>query len=292
MPTAMRALATAVVAVRARARSPTPVEATSTVRRVENIARDDARGGRRVVPRARSRARTLARAVERMTSYDERERVRITTSMDEDEVLFEFDADAPEAPSSEDGATTTTASSAVATVEDDASDDAENAMDDCLDVVTVNVDDGKRMLERESYVFVDCRSWKEYDRQHITKPPQQTINVPLADGDLAESWAKRATEKTRPSMKLLIADADGARARELTKALQDQGYANCVAVEGGYEGWTAKYTTFGRPVPPKGRFVSTGKEALKSGLDLDDTVAAAYEENWGKAPPKYGAEST
>ncbi|OUS47611.1 hypothetical protein BE221DRAFT_204836 [Ostreococcus tauri] len=216
--------------------------------------------------------------------------------MDEDEVLFEFDADAPEAPSSEDGATTTTASSAVATVEEDeedASDDAGNvAMDDGLDVVTVNVDDGKRMLERESYVFVDCRSWKEYDRQHITKPPQQTINVPLADGDLAESWAKRATEKTRPSMKLLIADADGARARELTKALQDQGYANCVAVEGGYEGWTAKYTTFGRPVPPKGRFVSTGKEALKSGLDLDDTVAAAYEENWGKAPPKYGAEAT
>lgn len=292
MPTAMRALSSAVVAVRPRARSTsTTVEATSNVRRVENIARD----GRRVVPRHRSRARAIARAVERMTSYDERERVRITTSMDEDEVLFEFDADAPEAPSSESGATTTTASSAVATVEEDeedASDDAGNAMDDDLDVVTVNVDDGKRMLERESYVFVDCRSWKEYDRQHITKPPQQTINVPLADGDLAESWAKRAMEKTRPSMKLLIADGDGARARELTKALQDQGYANCVAVEGGYEGWTAKYTTFGRPVPPKGRFVSTGKEALKSGLDLDDTVAAAYEENWGKAPPKYGAEAT
>ena len=34
--------------------------------------------------------------------------------------------------------------------------------------------------------------------------------------------------------------------------------------------------------------MSTGKEALKSGLDLDPTVAAAYEENWGKAPPKLG----
>jgi len=39
---------------------------------------------------------------------------------------------------------------------------------------------------------------------------------------------------------------------------------------------------------PMGKWVSTGKESLKSGLSLDPNVAAAYEENWGKAPPKHG----
>ena len=146
----------------------------------------------------------------------------------------------------------------------------------------VDVDAGKFMLEREEYLFVDCRSWKEYDRSHITKPPQRTINVPLAEDASADSWVKAAREKTRPAMKLLIVDADGSRAEELVDALVEAGYTNAVAVEGGYSTWMSKYTPFGRKVPPKGKFVSTGREALKSGLDLDPTVASAYEENWGR----------
>jgi len=146
----------------------------------------------------------------------------------------------------------------------------------------VDVDAGKFMLEREEYLFVDCRSWKEYDRSHITKPPQRTINVPLAEDASADSWVKAAREKTRPAMKLLIVDVDGSRAEELVDALVEAGYTNAVAVEGGYSTWMSKYTPFGRKVPPKGKFVSTGREALKSGLDLDPTVASAYEENWGR----------
>ena len=153
---------------------------------------------------------------------------------------------------------------------------------------TVDVDAGKFKLEREDYLFVDCRSFREYDRSHITKPPARTVNVPAADS--VEDWVAACREKTRPLMKLLIVDADGSRVDAFASALVDAGYSNVVAVEGGYAAWTAKYTTFGRKVPPKGKFVSTGKEALKSGLDLDDTVAAAYEENWGKEPPKYGQE--
>ena len=68
----------------------------------------------------------------------------------------------------------------------------------------------------------------------------------------------------------------------LVDALVEAGYTNAVAVEGGYSTWMSKYTPFGRKVPPKGKFVSTGREALKSGLDLDPTVASAYEENWGR----------
>lgn len=155
----------------------------------------------------------------------------------------------------------------------------------------VDIDAGKYMLEREDYLFVDCRSWKEYDRSHITKPPAKTINVPLAQDASVEDWVKAAREKTRPAMKLLIVDADGARVAELVSGLEAAGYTNAVPVAGGYAAWTAKYTTFGRKVPPKGKFVSTGKEALKSGLDLDPNVASAYEENWGRAPPKYGEEA-
>lgn len=153
---------------------------------------------------------------------------------------------------------------------------------------TVDIDAGKFKLEREDYLFVDCRTFREYDRSHITKPPGRTVNVPATER--VEDWVAACREKTRPLMKVLIVDADGSRVDAFASALVDAGYSNVVAVEGGYEAWTAKYTTFGRKVPPKGRFVSTGKEALKSGLDLDDTVAAAYEENWGKAPPKYGRE--
>lgn len=153
---------------------------------------------------------------------------------------------------------------------------------------TVDIDAGKLKLEREDYLFVDCRSFREYDRSHITKPPGRTVNVPASER--VEDWVAACREKTRPLMKVLIVDADGSRVDAFASALVDAGYSNVVAVEGGYEAWTAKYTTFGRKVPPKGKFVSTGKEALKSGLDLDDTVAAAYEENWGKAPPKYGRE--
>ena len=98
----------------------------------------------------------------------------------------------------------------------------------------VDVDAGKFMLEREEYLFVDCRSWKEYDRSHITKPPQRTINVPLAEDASADSWVKAAREKTRPAMKLLIVDADRSRAEELVDALVEAGYTNAVAVEGGY----------------------------------------------------------
>ena len=159
------------------------------------------------------------------------------------------------------------------------------------DVPSVDVDSAKLMLDRGQYMFIDARSWKEYDRSHITKPVQKTISVPFdVETRDCERWAAECAAKTRPSMSLLIADADGVDVMCMTAALIKLGYTNALAVEGGYAAWIAKYTTSGRKQPPKGKWISTGKEALKSGLDLDPTVAAAYEENWGKAPPKYGEE--
>jgi rhodanese-related sulfurtransferase len=159
-------------------------------------------------------------------------------------------------------------------------------------VPSVDVDAAKLMLDRGEHMFIDARTWKEYDRSHITKPVQKTINVPfdVETRDCAR-WAADAAAKTRPAQRLLIADADGTDVLAMTAALIELGYSNACAVEGGYAAWIAKYTTSGRKQPPKGKWISTGKEALKSGLDLDPNVAAAYEENWGKAPPKYGDEA-
>lgn len=50
-----------------------------------------------------------------------------------------------------------------------------------------------------------------------------------------------------------------------------------VVLEGGWEAWLEVYTTTGRPTPPKGKWMSTGTEALKSGLNVGD-VAMTYEE--------------
>lgn len=154
---------------------------------------------------------------------------------------------------------------------------------------SLDVDVAKLMLDRDGFTFVDARSAKEYDRAHITKPPNVTMNVPLdVDQSNISTWAEACASRARsPAAKLLVADVDGARVDDMVIALERLGFTNVYAIEGGYANWIAKYTTSGRKQPPKGKWVSTGKEALKSGLDLDPNVSAAYEENWGKPPPKY-----
>ena len=102
------------------------------------------------------------------------------------------------------------------------------------------------------------------------------------------------TDETRDSEYsaglVVVADFDGERVQAAADALHAAGYENVVAVEGGYNGWRKIFTTCGRRRPPQGKWVSTGAggESLKSGLTLDPNVAAAYEENWGKPPPKHG----
>lgn len=91
-------------------------------------------------------------------------------------------------------------------------------------------------------------------------------------------------------MKLLIVDVDGVRVVELVSGFEVAGYTNVVSVAGGYAAWIVKYIMFGCKVLLKGKFVSMGKEVLKSGLDFDFNVVSVYEENWGRASSKYGEE--
>ena len=139
------------------------------------------------------------------------------------------------------------------------------------------------------------RSEKAYDKEHIVKPPRQTVNVPYVEGeDTFESFTSKVTTKyANPgSAKLLMVDADGTKGIEVARKMREElGYEHVFGVSGGYDGWMAKWTPSGRKRPPKGRFVSTGRESLKSGLDLNPEVAATYEENWGNPEASFAANS-
>ena len=153
------------------------------------------------------------------------------------------------------------------------------------------VDEAKELLDRQGYKMLDIRPFKAYDREHLTKPPQCTVNCPVADGDDPSALAAKCESMgLRPGAKLLVADFDGDTVQAAADALFAAGYVDVVAVEGGYNGWRRVFTTCGRRRPPQGKWISTGAggESLKSGLTLDPNVAAAYEENWGKEPPKHG----
>ena len=65
-----------------------------------------------------------------------------------------------------------------------------------------SVDECKELLDRGGYKMLDIRPWKAYDREHLTKPPQCTINAPLMDGDdPSVLLAKCENQGLRPAAK-------------------------------------------------------------------------------------------
>ena len=68
---------------------------------------------------------------------------------------------------------------------------------------------------------------------------------------------------------------DSAQAAE---ALAAAGFSGALSrVEGGYAGYAAVISPSGKRRPPAGRWISSGKEALKSGLNIPG-VAESYDE--------------
>eukprot|EP00958_Prasinococcus_capsulatus_P003611 scaffold324_cov394-Prasinococcus_capsulatus_cf.AAC.32 len=149
----------------------------------------------------------------------------------------------------------------------------------CAAASHVEVSVAKQLLEREGYKLLDIRSAAEYNDAHITKPPRTCFSTPYQQG--AEAQFVEAVEgifRSKENSKLLIACADGgALSRGASDALLRAGYVTVVVIEGGYQSWLSIYSTSGRPRPPPGRWVSTGTEALKSGLNVGGT-ALTYEE--------------
>jgi len=157
-----------------------------------------------------------------------------------------------------------------------------------------DIDPAKLLMERQQFLFVDMRSAKMYENEHIVKPPRQTVNVPYGEEETIETFTSKLKNKyiNPSSAKLLLACADGTIACKVAEKMQKEfGYEEVFGVKGGYDGWMVKWTPSGRKRPPKGKFVATGRESLKSGLDLDPEVAATYEENWGNPEASFAANS-
>lgn len=138
----------------------------------------------------------------------------------------------------------------------------------------------KELFEAKSHLFVDMRSTKAYEYEHVTKPVKMTVNVPFTQGSM-EEFVGELKVRFRPGAKLLLVDETGEDGIQAAEVLREAGYVGVYGVLGGYTGWLKNYTTTGRR-RIQGKFVSTGKEALKSGLGLDPAVASTYEENHGK----------
>ena len=141
--------------------------------------------------------------------------------------------------------------------------------------------EGKRLLDQAGYRFLDLRPAEEYEREHLTKPPRMSVNVPcggVAPEAEAEAFAERVRgAKVAASQPVLVVCGDGSAGEAAAQALEERGWSQVVAVEGGYRAWRELFTTSGRKVPPKGRWVASGKESLKSALNVGD-AAMSYEE--------------
>lgn len=146
--------------------------------------------------------------------------------------------------------------------------------------VALPLETAKEWFEKDVVTFVDLRSARDYDYEHITKPIRRTVNVPH-DGS-TDALVDKISSNYKPSSKLLLVDATGEQGIDAAGVLRERGYEQCYGVEGGYEVWMKNFTTTGRR-RIQGKFVSSGKEALKSGLNLDAAVASTYEENHGRA---------
>jgi len=137
------------------------------------------------------------------------------------------------------------------------------------------------MVERERYKILDVRSAKAYDRQHITKPARSSISAPVCLNDEVTPngvFLMQAACAGSRSAKLIVMCEDGGRWSEAAmEQLLDAGYIDALILEGGYAGWGEVWSPSGKRRPPPGRWVSTGKEALKSGLNIPG-VAESYDE--------------
>ena len=150
------------------------------------------------------------------------------------------------------------------------------------------VEEAKEMLDREGYKMLDIRPFKAYDREHLTKPPQCTVSTPDPEDGAKKLIERVENQGFRPySGRLLVADSTATPSRGGGCAVR--GWAHRGGRRRGRAQRLAQNPPPGRRRPLQGKWVSTGKggESPKSGL-TGSQRRAAYEENWGKAPPNHG----
>ncbi|KAI3431648.1 hypothetical protein D9Q98_004695 [Chlorella vulgaris] len=135
---------------------------------------------------------------------------------------------------------------------------------------------------------LDIRPSHEYDEGRITKPPRKAVSVPFAAGQDGAGFVGRVSQQcTNKAASLIVMCADGDRgSAEAADLLQAAGYSAVMQMEGGYAGYSKVWGPSGKRRPPAGRWVSTGKEALKSGLNVPG-AADSYDEGGNQKTAKY-----
>ena len=137
----------------------------------------------------------------------------------------------------------------------------------------VEAEEAKKLLEREGHFILDIRSAREYDMQHITKPTRVSVNWPLSDIEGLRGPPVGVSQRTP----LIVMDGEGGADAERAVDILTQGqFEKVLKLKGGYIGWSQVWSPSGKRVV-SGRWVSTGKEALKSGLTVPG-AAESYTE--------------
>lgn len=101
----------------------------------------------------------------------------------------------------------------------------------------VDVHEGYKALDRQDFFVIDIRSFREFDREHIVKPPKTCYSVPHQAGMSKDAVVSELQKKIGPgrSRGLLIMSADGGEAAAaVADMLESEGYETVRAVEGGY----------------------------------------------------------
>lgn len=140
----------------------------------------------------------------------------------------------------------------------------------------VNAEEAKRLVERVGHLILDVRSAKDYDLQHITKPPRVSFNWPVSE--IVASSASPPPVGISQKSPLIVMDEEGGEDadRAVEILLAQGGFETVLKLTGGYLGWSRVWSPSGKRVV-SGRWVSTGKEALKSGLTVPG-AAESYTE--------------
>ncbi|KAL4440077.1 hypothetical protein ABPG75_003078 [Micractinium tetrahymenae] len=151
----------------------------------------------------------------------------------------------------------------------------------------VDVETARKLLDGLTMV-VDIRPEREYEEGRITKPARRTVSVPYAAGSDAAAFVARVAAKfPSRAAELIVMCGDGGRdSAEAAATLANAGYTEVLQMEGGYAGYSAVWSPSGKRRPPAGRWVSTGKEALKSGLNIPG-VAESYDEGGNLAQARW-----
>ncbi|PSC73631.1 vacuolar sorting-associated 35B-like [Micractinium conductrix] len=143
---------------------------------------------------------------------------------------------------------------------------------------SVDVESARKLLDG-AVTVIDLRPTGWYEESRISKPPRKSVNVPFAaGGDTAGFVAEVARAAPSAAARLIVMCGDGgADSAAAADALVAAGYSSVQVMEGGFAAYSAVWGPSGKRRPPAGRWVSTGKEALKSGLNVPG-AAESYTE--------------